>query len=586
MANGISIQYGDVAPEAKENFDITVSEKQFETIQNLKRYNMEVNNYANPCEMYQTLLDGTAVALPSDINTANIGLWSKQLSNTDGTFTTPITITLESQGQYSSQGFTFTFDKYNNIFPIKLTIQWYRVTDEGTEDLSNGAVEFNPTSGFYFCRKQIENFNKVVIKFYSLNMPNNRLKLEVIDYGYGTVFYGGELRNVKITQSIDPISSEITINTCDFSLDSKSDMVYSFQSKQPLTVKFNDKLRGTMFVKSSTRKASFLWDINAEDYITFLDTTNFVGGMYTNEKASTILENIFKTAKVPYNIADELYDFELTGYIPYTTCREALMQVCFASMAVVNTTVSDVVEVQLLDTTVSQKIPLRRIMQGQSFSDNDTITKVQLTSYTYTPKAVEDDNRINLYKAPDSGAGNNITVIFSEPIHDLYTTGGGDIIESGTNYAIINATETFYLNGYGYDVKTKEHERKNPVVLASEKENVKSITSATLISNKNVDKVLENCYNWLIKTNETKMRIIEGKNVTRETKPVKFGQKKFGTFKFGQVDVIETVTNDEPINVGETITAETEYLGDVTGIITSQSYSLNGNIIIKDVVIK
>lgn len=288
MAKGVSITYGDVAPEAKENFDIEVSEKKFDTIGNLQKYNMQLYDYANPCEMYQTILDGTAVALPSDPTTANIGLWSEQLSNDDGTFKTPITVTLTSEGQYSSQGFTFTFDKFNDIYPTKLTIQWFRVTSEGIEDLS-GVKEFNPTSAMYFCRNQVENFNKVVIKFYSLNMPKNRLKLEVIDYGYGTVFYGDELRNVKLSQSIDPISSEIKINTCDFTLDSHTDMIYSFQSKQPLSVSFNDKLLSTVFVKTSKRKARFLWDINAEDYIGLMNDVPFVGGMYANVSASDIL---------------------------------------------------------------------------------------------------------------------------------------------------------------------------------------------------------------------------------------------------------------------------------------------------------
>lgn len=596
MSKGVSITYGDIAPDAKENFNILASEKEFDTTSNLKRYNMRLYNYANPCELYQTLLDGTAESLPSDPTSANIGLWNKQLSNNDGTFTTPITITLQSEGQYSSQGFTFTFDKFNDIYPTKLTIQWFRVTSSDIEDLT-GEVEFNPTSSFFFCKKQVENFNRVIIKFHILNMPKNRLKLESVDYGYGTVFFADELRNVKISQYIDPISSEIKINTCDFTLDSHSDTVYSFQAKQPLSVAFNDRLLTTCFVKSSKRNARFLWNINAEDYISIMDNTPFVGGMYSDTAVSDILIDIFTAAKVPYRISDEFYTKTLSGYIPYTTCREALMQVCFASMAVVNTANTDVVEIKSLERNVKQTIPLKRIMQGQSTTAADTVTSVELTAHTY--KALSETTEA--YKADDSGTGENILVKFSEPLHDLKigfidsnddgdvfveNSSYGEILSCGANYAYINANDGCVLNGGKYEHSQYTETLSNPVVLASEKENVKSVTSATLVSPSNVKAVLENCYDYLKKTDETSLKIIIGKDVTRKIHTITWGEELFGKFKWGGNVVSETVTDQEDVNLSEIIEAETEYLGNVSGRLIQQSFNLNGNIIVKECVLK
>lgn len=577
---GVAITYGDVAPEAKENFNIEVSEKRFNTISNLQKYNIKLKNYASPCELYNTVLDGTAEALPNDEKTANTGLWSKKLSNDDGTFADPITVTLKSEGQYSSQGFTFTFDKFNDIYPTYLTIQWFRET----EDLT-GEVEFCPASSMYFCKNKVENFNKVVIKFYSLNMPKNRLKLEVVDYGYGTVFFGDELRNVKISQSVDPISSEIKINTCDFTLDSKTDMVYSFQSKQPLTVSFNGELIATCFVKSSKRKAKFLWDINAEDYISVLDGTPFVGGIYNNVPASDILETIFKVAKVPYFIAENFKNVYLTGHIPYTACRKALMQVCFASMAVVNTANSDVVEVKAQDDEVKQKIPLNRIMQGQSFEESDTVTAVELTAHTFSP--LSQSEREYLYKAEDSGTGENIFVLFSEPMQaDTIEIYNGKILEKGANYAVINAQSGCQMWGQGYSHTTGVKKMLNGKVLASEKENVLKITSAALISPSNVNDVLQNCFNWLTKTNTVNLKIVVGKDVKKEANTTKWGEKAWGAFKWGENIVKQTVTSQSNVNLGEVIKAETEYLGSVFGRIVEQKFNLNGNIIVKEAVLK
>ena len=244
----VKIKYGDVAPEAKENFAPSVEDKaSFVDLTQLNQYNLRVGNYANPCELYQTILDGSQEAFPNSPEEKNMGYWSDSISGEDGTFATPIVLTLESEGNYSSQGLTLMFDTNNNIFCNSLNIKWFQ-----SETLL-ADMDFEPNSAFYFCRCQVEYYNKVVITFNSLNMPYNHLKLYSIDYGYGTFFYGRELRNVKVIQEINPISETLPINVCDFTLDSKTDMQYSFQAKQPLSVFYNDELKATIFVEKSKR---------------------------------------------------------------------------------------------------------------------------------------------------------------------------------------------------------------------------------------------------------------------------------------------------------------------------------------------
>ena len=591
-SKGVAIRYGDVAPAAKENFVPTASEQAFNTLAQLQQYNLNFLNYANPCELYQTVLDGTATAFPSVPEQANLGLWSERITNDNGLFVDgngnaePITLTLTSEGQYSSQGLTFTFDTYNQIYPTHINIKWFRYAEGTMTELSpNGGVDFYPDNAFYFCRKQVENYNNVVITFYSLNMPKNRLKLRAIDYGYGTFFYGDELRGVKIIQEIDPISTQISINTADFTLDSKTDMEYSFQAKQSLSVYFNGELKATTFVKKSTRKAKRLWSIQSEDYIGLMDSIPYYGGIYTNKNAVELLTDIFTVAKVPYIIDEVFANAVVTGYIPYTTCRDALMQVAFAIQAVVDTSNADVVKVFALEDDVKQTVPLNRIMQGQNFADDETVTSVEVTVHTYEPKEAVDDNRILAYDPRKLEVGNNIFVKFDEPLHSLYTVNGGEILESSANHAIINVPSTnFRLIGYGYEHKTQTKRKNNPVVSASEIEKVVVVDKATLVSQYNIDNVMEKCYNWLIKTNQTNLEIVEGKHV-QYGDYIKYGEKKYGTVKYGE-KYPNIVTYDKGVNVGENINAETEYLGVVSGRLIKQSFNLNGNIIIKEAVLK
>ena len=586
---GVAIRYGDVAPEAKENFYPSVNDKaNFVNLSQLQQYNLDFPNYANPCELYSVVLDGTASAFPSVPEQENLGLWSNQLSNDNGTFTEPIVLEMQSVGQYSSQGLTLTFDTYNGIFATRIGIKWLRITDGGIETLAE--QEFTPDNAFYFCRNKVENYNKVVITFYSLNMPKNRLKLRVIDYGYGTFFYGDELRGVKLIQEIDPISTQISINTADFTLDSKfSDIEYSFQAKQPLSVYFNGELKATTFVKKSTRKAKRLWSIQSEDYIGLMDSIPYYGGIYTNKNAVELLTDIFTVAKVPYSIDNVFVNEVVTGYIPYTTCRDALMHVAFAIQAVVDTSNVDYVNVYKLtaDNEFAQEpIPLNRIMQGQNFADEETVTGVEVTVHTYKPIT----KTIDVYDATESGTGNNIFVKFSEPLHDLSITNGSFATDDDgnelkhTNYAVINANAGCILQGQQYEHTKQTRIQDNPVVSASDIEKIVAIESATLVSRYNIDNVLEKCYNWLIKTNTTNLKIVEGKHV-QYGDYYKYGEHKYGTFKYGQ-KYPNIITYDERVNVGENIEAETEYLGVVSGRLIKQSFNLNGNIIIKEAVLK
>lgn len=575
---GVAIKYGDVAPGAKENFDIKASDSTgFFYKAQLQQYNLNFPNYGNPCELYSVVLDGTATPFPSAPETANLGLWSNSISNDDGTFTIPIVLTLTSKGQYSSQGLTFTFDTYNQIHPTQINIHWWRDVGETFTDL--GEEDFYPDNAFYFCRRRVENYNRVVITFTALNMPKNRLKLRAIDYGYGTYFYGNELRNVKLIQEIDPISSEISINTCDFTLDSKSDMDYLFQEKQPLSVYFNGDLKATTFVKKSTRKARFLWDVQSEDYIGLLDSIPYYGGIYNNSPAVDVLSDIFTVANVPFDIAPSFATATITGYLPYTTCREALMQIAFAINAVVDTSNSTAVKVIELGNDIKQTIKKERIFQGQNFTDNETVTGVEVKVHTYKPITEPTD----VYSANDSGVGENIFITFSEPLHSLNIT-NGEIIKSGTNYAAINAYENCILTGRKYEHTTQTRRKNNLVISANQIEKIVAVDNATLVSPYNIDNVIDKCYNWITKTNQTNLKIIEGVYITGG-EYIKYGQRKYGTFKYGE-KTPKVATYDKRTNIGENISAETEYLGVVTGRLIKQTFTLNSGIVVKESILK
>lgn len=563
------ITYGDIAVGAKQDFQLSSEDK--ESFVNFEQFknNHYFPNYTNPCEYCFALLDGESLLFPDNPFDKKMGLWSNQISNENGDFETPIELVLTAEKIYTSMGISLEFDTVNNIFANKLNIKWYR--DENI--LSD--MDFEPDAPIYVCVNKVKYYNKVVITFYSTNVPFNRLRLRQVEYGRGVTFENENIRSTKIIQEIDPISSQIAINTADFVIDIKSNIEYSFQAKQPLSIYFNDKLVSTTFIKSAQRKSKNLWNLKGEDYIGLLADIPFYGGIYANKNATKLIEEIFSIAKIPFEITSDFSDEAVSGYIPYTNCRDALMQVVFAIQAVVDTSNSDVVKIYALDSGIKQSIPLTRIMQGQSFGESTTVTSVELTSHSYKPIT----DQYVAYEASISGTGENIKVEFKEPLHDLEIT-SGSIIEYGANYAIINAKSGCVLKGQKYEHNKFIKSKKNPLVLTTDVENVIAIQNATLVSQNNVDKVLEKCYNYLVNTETINLKIVDGKH-TKQNAETKYGGAKYGAVKYGAT-LEQEIIYDVPTNVGDFIEVETEYKGVVRGRITRQTFNLNGGIIVKN----
>jgi hypothetical protein len=572
MMQKLLIKYGDVAIGAREAFNLAPSNAIFLPNVNQIKQNLSFPNYANPCDLYSVALDGESLPIPSNYAKANLGWWSSKLSDDDGNFSGDISIIATADELYSSIGISLMFDTINNVYATHLRIWWYK------DNQLISQKDFYPDNANYFCQNRVEFYNKVIIRFYSINMPQNRLKLHSIEYGFGAEFGGDELKGVTIIQGLSPLSTEISINTCDFNLISNKGIQFSFADRQPVETYFDGKLRSKTFIKNFNRKSQNQWSIKTEDYIGIMQSSSFSGGIYNNFSATELIKDIFTAAKVPYDIEDGVFDGEtVTGYIPFTNCREALMQVAFAIGAVVDTSNRENVYIYKLSDAVSQTISLNRIMQGQNFEAQTRLTAFELTAHQYIPV----DDVAVIYEAEKSGIGQNLWVRFSNPMHDL-SISNGQIVSFGANYAIINADDGCVLVGKKYEHKQITKRKTNPLTLTTDTENIVSVKNATLVSSNNVDKLLEKCYNYLVNTRKTNLRIVEAKR-TIWGDVVKYGQKKYGDMKYGQR--IKTVEYDQCANVGDLIQFETEYLGDITGYITKQSYSLNGGIIIKDTVV-
>lgn len=541
MSN-VKVVYGDYAVDAKEVYFTPTFEGThtltFDADINQLRRNVDTNNaITHFCHGY--FMDGTGEYVAEDYETTDYGLWFEEL---------PVTIAWTSEAAITSSGFTFTFDVGRNVYPDGVNIKWY----QGETLLDE--KDFAPDNAYYFCQNKIENFTKAVITFSATRTTYLRpYKLFAIDFGQGHTFQGDELKSVTFTQQVDNIAQELPINTLDFTI--RSNGVFAFAEKQATKLYINNALIQNTYISSFTQKNRKEWEIKTQDYVSVLEDTQFKGGRYTDKKASALIAEILAVANVPYEITGVEDTETVTGWIPWCSCRQALQLVLFAVGANADTSFTNILKIYKFTDTVKTEIPLNRIRQGQKFKTSAVVTKVSLAAHEYIQNP-EQEKQKALYTVENAVKDQTHLVKFNNPIISA-TTGIGvrfwneeTQAYDGTtwtepNYVKFQTTATGErkVNGFELSDEMEIRSKENPLKLANSTENEILIDDESLISENNVDNVLNLCYNHYMKNETCTMKIEDSSN----------------TFKVG--DVIMYTTEFKGIKTGRVLKIKSKYMG-------------------------
>lgn len=209
--------------------------------------------------------------------------------------------------------------------------------------------------------------------------------------------------------------------------------------------------------------------------------------MYTGQRAGDVVDAIFEGEDFNYLLDESLSDIQLTGYIPYTTKRNALVQIAFAIGAVVDTSNYDGVLIYPQQTEVTGEFMPSDTFDGVTLEHNDVVTGIRLAVHTYQ----QSEEAEELYNDTLSGT---VEVIFPEPHHGLAIT-GGTIMRSGDNHAVINGTGgTVVMTGKKYTHLTTSLLKENPAIVFNK--NVREVSEATLVHPGNAAEVLDRVYGY------------------------------------------------------------------------------------------
>lgn len=419
-----SILYRDIAPGAAEDMTVTTSGAADFCDVSLLPYGDGA--YTVPSlELNAWGLDGGA-----DGDTA--AYWSDAVSDETGTFATPPTVTLTFTEQYTSTGITLVFAPGD--YCTDVNIKWYRNSSLRAE------ADFAPDADSYFCEKNVETFNSVVITFRRTFLPYRRAKLSRVYIGTYRSFGEDELRNVSVANETDLITARLPASQLRWTLDSKNDVDYMFQLKQPVEAYLDGELFCVYYVTESNRRGRRLYDVVCQDAFGVMETIPFTPKKYDNVSAAAAFTEAVG-GRFPLYITAT--DRPISGVITATNLREAARQILFAWGVCAATDGCDGIRVFNVSATVTE-IGKNRIYSGVSVTREAAITKVNVTAHDY----VESEN--------------------------------GSVEVGGVKYEDVQSVFTVI----------------NPLVTPSNTENVIEVTTATLVSPLTAQRTARNVYNY------------------------------------------------------------------------------------------
>lgn len=493
------IIYEDISPLAKNDSSEYVSpdKKEYVDMLDLKsEIPTYFPNYALCLPRYSKL--GEYNNSPNIIPASGLGYVSNSISNSNRTFTNNPKIERIFTQKHSSVGISIGFNQHSGDYCDLLNIKWYE------DNILLYDMDFEPNSTYYFCDKNVENFNKLIIEFKRTSKPNRYVWVGAIDYGTTRVYENNEAKNIKTLSEISQISEELTINTMEFKLFSLTDIDFMFQKTQKMKLYADNVLMGAYYIDTAKRTAGNQYDIKTKDAIGILAELSYMGGMYNNVLASTIITDIFNKCNLEYEFAEALESKTITGYIPIMTCRDALAWICMAIGGVVNTAYSEKVIINPLQTDVKRTIDKQQQFTGASIETLSKVTGVSVEGYKYTSSG----ESVELF---NDTLNDTIMVQFGEPIYSLTIT-NGTIVESGVNYAVIKGNGETVLSGKRYNVSTIVSSKINPSLGALDLQNIVELKNVNIINSNNIVEVRDRIYNYYINNKRINTKIIVGEN--------------------------------------------------------------------------
>lgn len=477
-AGGLKIVYDDIAlGAAEDNTAATADKDYYVDLQDLKT-GVEYPDYAMCLPRYAKM-DGSYINAPDLLD--DMGYVSDSISDTNGSFEVPPSLIFTFGQNYSSVGITLNFNDYSGDHCSKVRIKWYR------DDVLLSDQEYYPDGSSYFCYGIVDYYNKVVVTFLETSKPYRNVFLTGITWGLIRVFKDDEIEDINCLMELNPISEEVSVNTMDYTIRSKTEYAFEFQKKQKQTLYFDEAILGIFYLKDGSQLGAKRYLVETQDAVGILDNNPFMGGIYEDVPVIDILDSVMADEGILYFLDDAYKAVTVSGYLPICSKRSALQQLAFAIGALVDTSYDRQLYICPQQTELTGEFTAKNIFLGLTVDHGDIITGVRLYAHSYSPGT----ESAELFKVTLTGT---TKIEFSEPYHSLTIT-GGSLGAHGANYAYVTgAGGEVVLTGVKYNHTTVSLIREDPKI--THNKNIAEIQEATLVTPSNAQAVLDRIYRY------------------------------------------------------------------------------------------
>ena len=455
-------RYADVAFGAKEDASYTTN-KELQEGSALTQLSVGVKPYD-----FASFEQGKYITSKPKLlykNQQELGYVTKQISDENGVFESPITIFGVFDNYYTTTG--ITINSQNIILDLEI------IAYRDNEVIARSSFAAEKKEQFYPIT--IELANKILIIVKKIAEPLHFFKIFNIEYGAVRIFDDKDFQNANIVNSFSVLGDTLEYDTLDLGIVDLEDNNYLFQKKQPVEYIFDDNVKAKFCVNKGEQSGEIITNLNCYDDISNLED-DFLGGIYNDYSAKQLIDDILNGKQINYEIDESINGVLLSGYLPITSRRKALQSVllgsnirCYKSNKLYfkpfNTTLEDII----LDET--------NIIDKPQKTKKQEIRSVILKNHNYS-KGTESVEAYHWYISTTQ----NVTITFNQPLHSLEAyevegvdENGNDIISTQqstnvtfikkeANYCIVSNTSSnkIVIKGLKYIDSTVNFEKKNP----------------------------------------------------------------------------------------------------------------------------
>lgn len=269
----------------------------------------------------------------------------------------------------------------------------------------------------------VADYTKVKIEFLETEQPHQLVKVAGIYFGKDVTL--DCLYSLTLMEQINLTGEDLSMNALDVSLESEETLL--LQETQMFRAYNNGEPLGEFYIDTSTQDTDTKYTVGLDDAASILDRAYFLGGIYHTDYvtyANDVVTQIADQCGVKIEM-DAVYDtYTLLGWIPYDTCRKALLLIAFAIGAVVHVGRDGVIRLMPFNKNQTAKtIGGDRIIGVAKFERGTPVTGVELVQYDYRSQ----DDWQTVFET-DVEIRENVTVYHDKPMADAQRYVDGSLV--------------------------------------------------------------------------------------------------------------------------------------------------------------